>query len=319
MATATARKQKPKAQLVKVEKVELLAPDRVTQFLARVTEDLTPFINQQEDMERSVARLVIRDQASRDKASELRQVIAAVEKDGSRIVEESITIANGLHKSLTGIRRKLTDVADKNRRALDAKLRDFDDQVRREQEERDRKAREEAERKIREENERRRQEAAAAAKKAAEDAAEARRKAEEAAAEARKKSDAEAAIRAEAAARESARIAEEAATKQTESLFAEEAAAAPVDVSHVTAAPVVEKPRGESWVDNWKAEVVDRMAFFKFVAGVPADVPIAHPELFNGWMENKSILGAWATAQKGGLSIPGVKVWNDRFMRQSRS
>ena len=318
MATATARKQKPKAQLVKVEKVELLAPDRVTQFLARVTKDLTPFIDQQEDMEHVITRLTIKDQASRERASEMRKVVGASEKDACAIVNQTITLAHTLHRSLTSLRGKVQAQAEKNRDSLDAKILEFDDFVAREQERRDREEREKKEKEERERRDRELREAQAETERKQREADEAKQKADELARKAQESANPEDSIRASAAERESERLFDEATTKKTELAFVEEKASSPIDMSHVTAAPIVERPRGESWVDNWKAEVVDRMAFFKFVAGVPADVPIAHPELFNGWMENKSILSAWATAQKGGLSIPGVKVSNDKFMRQSQ-
>jgi hypothetical protein len=79
------------------------------------------------------------------------------------------------------------------------------------------------------------------------------------------------------------------------------------DVSAVDAPPRVE---GVSFRDNWRAEVVDKVAFVAAVA--------AKAELVNLIEPNTAALGHLARAHKSALSIPGVRVWCERIVAASR-
>jgi hypothetical protein len=79
------------------------------------------------------------------------------------------------------------------------------------------------------------------------------------------------------------------------------------DASAVDAPPRVE---GVSFRDNWRAEVVDKVAFVAAVA--------AKTELVNLIEPNTAALSHLARAHKSALSIPGVRVWCERIVAASR-
>ena len=72
-------------------------------------------------------------------------------------------------------------------------------------------------------------------------------------------------------------------------------------------APRVE---GVSFRENWRAEVIDKIAFVNAIA--------ARPELVNLVDPNLTALGHLARAQKGALDIPGIRVWCDLSVAASR-
>ena len=67
---------------------------------------------------------------------------------------------------------------------------------------------------------------------------------------------------------------------------------------------------GISFRENWRAEVIDKVAFVFAVA--------SKPELVHLLDANLPALGHLARAQKEGLAIPGVRVWCERIVAASR-
>jgi len=67
---------------------------------------------------------------------------------------------------------------------------------------------------------------------------------------------------------------------------------------------------GISFRENWRAEVIDKVAFVFAVA--------SKPELVHLLDANLPALGHLARAQKNGLAIPGVRVWCERIVAASR-
>lgn len=72
-------------------------------------------------------------------------------------------------------------------------------------------------------------------------------------------------------------------------------------------APRVE---GVSFRENWRAEVVDKVAFVTAVA--------SRPELVNLVDANLAALGHLARAHKSALNLPGVRVWCEHIVAASR-
>ena len=67
---------------------------------------------------------------------------------------------------------------------------------------------------------------------------------------------------------------------------------------------------GVSFRENWRTEVIDKVAFVKAIA--------ARPELVNLVDANMSALGHLARAHKSALDIPGVRVWCELSVAASR-
>ena len=68
--------------------------------------------------------------------------------------------------------------------------------------------------------------------------------------------------------------------------------------------------QGISFRENWRAEVIDKVAFVSAVA--------SKPELIHLLDANLPALGHLARAQKNVLAIPGVRVWCERIVAASR-
>jgi hypothetical protein len=97
--------------------------------------------------------------------------------------------------------------------------------------------------------------------------------------------------------------------KQGEKKEAEKVLQAPLILPPTQAAPA---PKVESvqFRDNWKGEVTDFAAFVAHIA--------ANPALLNLLQPNETAINQTARAQKELLSIPGLRVWNDRVVASSR-
>jgi hypothetical protein len=67
---------------------------------------------------------------------------------------------------------------------------------------------------------------------------------------------------------------------------------------------------GVSFRENWRVEVIDKVAFVGAIA--------ARPELVNLVDPNLSALGHLARAHKGALNLPGVRVWREWSVAASR-
>jgi hypothetical protein len=88
-------------------------------------------------------------------------------------------------------------------------------------------------------------------------------------------------------------------------IAAEEVLAAPVVVPKVTVAEPM-RAGGESFRDTWKAEVLDLMSLVKAVAA--GTQPLAYLEA------NMSTLNKAASAFKGSVQIPGVKIVSETIL-----
>ncbi len=310
----------------------LLTQDRIDAFVPKLAVTLEPFADKQMKLGKAIARLVIKDQRSYDKANELTREIKQNLDDGSVVIDPLIAVANRFHKALTNLRKQVADSADQNKRALAAKLRVFDEAVAAEQARKDQEARAEAERREREARILQEKEAAERRRIAEAEAAERRKEEEAKARVAREASERAAKLRSEKARRE-AEEAQEAANaaelaRQTAEADAEmmresetmvkAATHDPIDVGHVRAAPVLDRAQGPTFVDNWKGRCTSPELLFRFVLGVPLEAPVAHPELMGLMQVNQSALDAIASAQKSNLSIPGCEPFNDRFMRGNK-
>lgn len=86
-----------------------------------------------------------------------------------------------------------------------------------------------------------------------------------------------------------------------------------LDRTVISTLPTVHSSRveGISFRENWRAEVVDKLAFVAAVA--------ARPELINLIDPNLAALSHLARAQKNALEIPGVRIWRERTVVASRS
>jgi hypothetical protein len=286
-----------------------------------VSEAVEPFQKQQTDFTKKINALKIVDAESRGEASILRRQVSGGYAQVSEKLEQNISLANFLHKGLTSIRKTVSDLRDRNIKTLDQRIAVYDDEVARQQAEADQKAREQA---LADEQEKKRKadEEAAEKKRIADaEAAEAKRIADEADAARRKAEetgnvvDAVAAERLSVAATEAKISADEAVMEaETASYVASQPLA---DVSHVKASPIVEQDDlGETWVDNWKGELTNLEMLVRFVAGIPAEQPLAHPEYLTALTGHESNINSFADAQKELMKVPGIRVYNAKFLRK---
>jgi hypothetical protein len=316
MGTALAKKDTKLA--TKPAQTQLLTQDKIEALQNRVRVAIEPHVDKQKLLAKQIAKLEITDQATYDKAADLRKAILGNADDAVDIVEPIITLAHSLHKGLTGVRKSVLDLRDLNKRSLDTKLSAWDMKVRQEQERRDRIAREQAEA---EELDRKRQAQIEADKKAEDariaqdEADEKNRLAQEELDKAKQSQDPEAAAKAQQAAIDAQAASEHASTQQTNAAVAQAVASKPVDVSHVKAAPVFVASAGPSWVDNWKGRVTNFEAAVKYIVGIPQDRPLAHPELLSLIAINETTLNSTAKAQHDGMAIPGLEAYNAKFLR----
>lgn len=337
--------QKKKEKIVKPENT-LLTQSKIDNLITRINVAIDPFVTKQKDLRKAIARLVIKDQKSYDKAGELYDDIKENSNGAVAVVEDMVTLANSLHKGLTGVRKSVTELGKTNQDELAAKLRPFEEWLEKEQARKDEEARVAAEEKERKDREARELKAAEE-RKAAEDEAERKRqeqeKADKLAEEARTRAEAleeglpENATKEQIAeakeAKRKARQAEEVASRAKTATMAaehrveekaeiEEIAVAerhdPIDVGHVTAAPVMRSNSAPSWVDNWKGRCDNFEVLVKYIAGIPVSQPFAHLELVALIQVNQSKLDDMGSAQKENLKIPGCVAWNDKFMRGSK-
>jgi hypothetical protein len=88
----------------------------------------------------------------------------------------------------------------------------------------------------------------------------------------------------------------------------------PADRSQTSDLAVTSEPglrvEGISFRENWRAEVVDKLAFVAAISGRPELIHLVDPNL--------SALGHLARAQKDLLNIPGVRVWREQIVATSR-
>jgi hypothetical protein len=68
--------------------------------------------------------------------------------------------------------------------------------------------------------------------------------------------------------------------------------------------------KGVTFRENWRSEIIDKVAFVNAIA--------ARPELVNLVDPNLPALGHLARAHKGALDIPGVRVWCELSVAASR-
>ena len=301
---------------------KILTQDKIQGVIARVKAAVAPFVTKQEELGKKIKRLEIKDQASYDRANELFREIKGNLDDGIEIAGPVVELANTLHKGLTAERKSVQDLATANRSALTLKLKEFDDEMAKQQAERDRQAQLEAQRKADEERrarEKAEREAKEKAFKAAEEAAERRRIADEALAKARAEED-------EAALREAEKLASKADRAETKSDaaqatldVAQAVSAEPIVVEEVRAAPIIDRAASAgTWVDNWVGKCDDVWAAIRFIVGVPEGHVIAHPGLMKLITHDEKQLNLMAGAQKEVFRVPGLRAVNEKFLRGRR-
>ena len=320
MATNTLAKKSDELAKQANQKITLTR-ERAQGFIERVGEAVEPFKKQQTDFTKKINALKIVDAESRTEASQLRRQVGDGYTQVSENLEQNISLANFLHKGLTTLRKTVDDLRKNNINLIDRRIAAYDDEVARKQAEADRKAREQA---LADEQEKKRKEedeAAAKKKIADEESAKAQRLLDEAA-ELKRKADETGdltlAVKAEQAeqAATGAKISADEATMEADT--ASFVAAQPIaDVSHVRAAAIVDQDDlGETWVDNWKGECTNLEMLVRYVAGIPNDQPLAHPEYLSAIAPAESEINAFAAAQKSAMKVPGIRVYNAKFLRK---
>jgi len=322
MATALARKDDAIQKSGGAGK-ELLTQERVTNFIQRVRIRLGISVKKQQDLSKKIGALKISelatDQKAYDRANDLYRDIKGYLDEGLKPIEPLIGLANNLHKGLTGAKKQCTDLARSNQNQLAEVLRQADDKIRRDQEERDRqvqlKAQEEAARE-RQKREKEEREAKERADKIAADAAGARRKADEALEAAQATQNATAIREAEKAANVADRLEVKAETAQSEAEIKSALREEPIITETRTAAPRIDTSSAAvTWVDNWVGEADNVWATIKYIVGVPAEQELAHPELAKLITFDQDELDLMADAQKEAFSVPGCKAVNKQFKR----
>lgn len=328
MPTALARpKQKSTAlAFADIQSKLGLTEDRIGQIVERARAGMQEFLDLQRDLEKEISKLkleltgdVTKDRRAYEKAAELRQRIKYNRDAALELADPLVSLANALHKGLTGVRKPIEDQATLNTKSLDVKLNAFEMAINAEE----RRQRQEAERKQREEQERIRRDqeeadrkAKAEEKRKQEEAEEKRRKADEAAALAVKSAD-------PAAQKQAERLAKQAETAERKadeaSVNAEITGAVlqePIEVAPVTTAPLIQRSRAAGTpVKNWSGICDDVWVGVRYILGVPSDTPLAHPELAKLITHNQGELNLIAKAQENLFSIPGFHAVNNPFRR----
>lgn len=333
-----AKKAPPKAQQqsLATQKNKLLpTKERIEEGLEGVREELAPFVSKQESIAKSIANVEIIDAKTYERVVLLRADARQNAEQGEEKLDPFIDLAYFLHKGFTGIRKEITTAEDANVKAANAKLLVWDEHIAEEQRKADQARQEQARLEQQEEQRKQRIEAdrlEAIAQKEREEAEAKQREAERIAAEARERRDPVMMAKATELALEAQASTDAAQEVTQEAMAASAQAIAPAEsVSHVKAAPVFTARASTpavSWVDNWKGFCTDPAAMLKFVAGIPQDQPLAHPEMvglifkfdYDPDDQNKTrftspALKKMAEAQKQFMAIPGCAAWNHKYPR----